>query len=262
MTNPKSSNYDIIGVSESLTQAESHRLEQSLPILRYIQKNIIFSAKQLEETTQVSRDSIDKTIRKLEKHEIIEFKERKARGEKFYKVISKSKFNSYFDQLEKWDASKSVLKNPTKNIPKLTKIVTRTIKKGKFRAKIISEKDKKKQLWFVSKKRQKQITPKIPFQNPVIIWNLPSSQAKKIIDSYLNGLLCDTCFKENKISFQTQTNEELVCENGHTTISFSDELILENEYFDSSSPMQKRGKNISDSELELQKKVYLKNSKK
>jgi len=85
-----SADLPVIGISKSLTQSESKRLPQLLPVLDYILQNSIFSANQIEKSVKkVSRDSIDRTLKMLKEKNLIEFKETKAKGEKFYKIKSK-----------------------------------------------------------------------------------------------------------------------------------------------------------------------------
>ena len=258
-TKPKPSNLSFIGISKVITQTESKRLPQITLVLEYVLKNPIFSAKQLEKSIKVSRDSIDRTIRMLEHKKLIELKEKKARGEKFYKIKSKSKLQSYLDELKRWWYAKIFLRNNNvqKEAIKLKKTLNRNYKKALHSSRLLSEADEKKQFRFISKKKQLQIT-KIPYPQPVIIWNLPFSEALKIVESYWNGLLCETCFRENKISFLTEYHDEQVCESGHVEILPNvDEFIPHSQFL-----TRKRSKSLSDSEFKIQKRDYLGKSEK
>ncbi|MGC1709243.1 MAG: hypothetical protein WA799_05525, partial [Nitrosotalea sp.] len=193
------------------------------------------------------------TIKILEQKKIIKLKEKKARGEKFYELKSESKLKSFYKNLREWWAAKLLFKNKVqKGAKKLKKTMIRNTKKAMHSSRVLSESDQKKQLWFVSKARQQQFTT-IPHPNPVIIWDTPMSKATKIMKSYWNGLLCEVCFKENKISFLTEHSGENVCEVGHsTTLQSTDELIPHSYFL-----TRKRSKSISDSEFRDQKDEIL-----
>jgi hypothetical protein len=194
----------------------------------------------------------------LKQNKFIELQEKKDRGEKFYKIKSKSKLEFYYNKLKQWWSAKLILKNNVrKEATKLEKAVKRNSKKAMYRSRILRDSDTKKQLLFVSKRRQLQIT-KTPYPKPVIIFDLPYSEGEKIIKSYLAGLLCETCFHENKISFLTDGSDEQICELGHAKILQNNtEFIPHTSY-----PVQKRSKSISDSELESQIQEYLRKSRK
>lgn len=253
----KPSDLSFLGIAEAITQAESKRLRQIMLVLEYIQKSHVFSAKQLEKSIEVSRDSIDRTIRLLEQKKIIELKEKQARGEKFYKIKSESELQFYMDKLKEWAYAKILLgNNVSKGATKLKKTLNRNIKRTMHSSRLISESDQKTQLRFVSKMRQIQITT-IPFPDPVIIWDLPYSEASKIVESYGNGLLCEVCFKENKISFLTEHPDEQICESGHVEILQSVDEFSPHSHF-----LTRKKSSLSDSEFNIQTQEYLGKPKK
>lgn len=245
--------FSIAGISKPLSQAESKRLSQVMPVLEFILENSIFSARQLMKSTKVSRDSIDRTIKMLEHEKIINLKETKARGEKFYELKSESKLKSFYENSREWWAVKILFKNKVqKGAKKLKKTMILNTKKAMHSSRILSELDKKKHLKFASKARQQQIT-KIPYPQPVIIWEMPMSEASKLVKNFESGLLCETCFQENKISYLVIDSDEEVCEAGHAIVLQSTE-----EYSPHSEPLtRKRSKSISDSELKFQRKELL-----
>jgi DNA-binding HxlR family transcriptional regulator len=250
-----SADLPVIGISKSLTQSESKRLPQLLPVLDYILQNSIFSANQIEKSVKkVSRDSIDRTLKMLKEKNLIEFKETKAKGEKFYKIKSKPKLRSYQKTLFKWHLSKILFKNKVqKQVTKFTKTLRRNEKLAMHSSRLITETQTKKQLRFVSESKQKQFTT-IPYPESIKIYDLPFTEGNKIVKNYQKGLLCDICFKENFISFLTEADFEQVCELGHTTF-----LQNTNEFLVHSAPItRKKSKSISNYELEKQTKDYLK----
>ena len=249
-----SDDLSIVGISKPISQTESKRLPQVMPILEYLlENNSVFSVGQLVKSTKVSRDSIDRTIRILEQKEIIKLKEKKARGEKFYEIKSQSELKSLYETLRQWWLVKILFKNKVqKGTTKLKKTMILNTKKAMRSSRLVSESDQKKQLWFVSKARQQQITT-IPHPNPVIIWDLPFSQAVKIMKSHWNGLLCEICFKESKISFLTTHSGEQVCELGHVTpLQSTGDFSSHSHIF-----TRKRSKSISDSEFKAQRDEIL-----
>jgi hypothetical protein len=219
---------EIAGLLDKIPQKISQKIPEMLPILDYFILNNQASVIELERITKISRNSIDRTIKSLIEMNAIEFKERKDRNEKVFRVTSLKKLKQYSSELQAWQNYKKIIKNyfKTQKIIKDTKFtdtcnrvsksIRRTIKRNKLVYKKMTPKLLSKKL-NLDKKQQKKFSS-VPYPTPVAINEMNTKGAMNIISKYREGLICDVCLKEKKISFLKQEDHEHVCNFGHATV--------------------------------------------
>ena len=221
---------EIAGLLDKIPQKISQKIPEMLPILDYFVLNNQASVIELERNTNISRNSIDRTIKYLIEMKVIKFKERKVRNEKIYRVLSLKKLKQYSSELQVWQNYKKIIRSyfKTQKIIKDTKFVDtcnrvsksirRTIKRNKLVYKKITPTLLSRKL-NLDKKQQKKFTI-IPYPTPVAINEMNTKGAMMIISKYREGMICDICLNENKISFlkQDYNTYEQICNFGHVSV--------------------------------------------
>lgn len=201
------------------TQAESQKIIHILPILDSFLENKLVNATELEQTIPPSRDSIDRTIQLLLKHNMIKLQEISLRNKKFYTLKNRNMVKLYQNKLKQWLWIKETKQNRKtifilENILNSTKRIGKQVKRN-FKKNITSKRKTTDIL------QRPLIIEKLKIKSkkthPVLIRDLPHSKARKIIRDYLNGRFCETCLKKNRLALLQIDSEgfEEGCNYGH-----------------------------------------------
>jgi len=262
-----------IGISRKISQAESQKIEYILPILEYIMKHNEFFASELKRSiTELKPKSIDSTIVLLHKKNLITLNRIGIKNKKIYKIKSLKEIKKYRDDLEKYRkfkiySSALLQTNKAVAIDGIFKIYFDLNEKFQNGVKksIYMEPLPKNFFDILLIMKNKKTYEKLSgtnkkFPKPLTINEMSYRVVPKIMWDYRHGHICRECFKEGKLQYFTNKDEEYFCDYGHTSdIDLSETTpYSENEIFEP----KKTSKKFTDKQLEYQTKEYLKQKKK
>jgi len=258
-----------IGISRKITQGESQKIDQILPVLDYlIEKKKFYAIGLKHHFDKINHKSIDRTISLLIKIGLIVLDRKEIKNKKIYKISSIKDIKQYRSDLQKYRTFKVFLGDILQ--PKKLRAIDDFLHFGSNFNRIIEKSQKRSQFVFplpedffekllnikdrATFTKLSAVSKKWP--EPLSIDEMRSSIISKIISDYQYGRICPICFLNNRLRYFIPHEQEFVCDSGHLTYVDLNETTTysENEILDT----DKISKKLTDAQLEYQKKNYLK----